>query len=121
MTPMDEREYRLSLRIDRRVVRTWIEAGWLGDSRGDRLSDGEVARLALIGDLKDRFGVNDEGIDVILALIDQVYGLRRSLRTVLAATARNRSPATKRPAGARRLKPKARRSLPRRPASPRSS
>ncbi|HKQ95640.1 MAG TPA: transcriptional regulator [Aestuariivirgaceae bacterium] len=121
MTPMDEREYRLSLRIDRRVVRTWIEAGWLGDNRGDGLSDGEVARLALIGDLKDRFGVNDEGIDVILALVDQVYGLRRSLRTVLASAARSRSIATKRPAGARRLKPKTRRSLPRRPASPRSS
>ena len=118
---MDERDYHLSLRIDRRVVRAWIEAGWIGDNGGDRLSDGEVARLALISDLKERFGVNDEGIDVILALVDQVYGLRRSLRTALAATARSRPAAAKRPAGARRLKPKARRSLPRRPASPRSS
>ena len=118
---MDEREFLVSMRIDRRVVRTWIEQGWVGTRRGDDLSESEVARVALIRDLKETFGVNDEGVDVILTLIDQIYGLRRSLRTVLAASARGRPAATKRTVGQRSFKPKARRSTRRRPAGPRSS
>ena len=118
---MDERELLVSMRIDRRVVRTWIEQGWVGAPRGDDLSESEVARVALIRDLKETFGVNDEGVDVILTLVDQIYGLRRSLRTVLAASARSRSAATKRTVGQRSFKPKARRSIRRRPAGPRSS
>ena len=118
---MDERQYLVSMRIDRRVVRTWIEHGWIGAIRGEDLSESEAARVALIRDLKETFGVNDEGVDVILTLVDQIYGLRRSLRTVLAASARTRSAATKRTVGQRSFKPKARRSVPRRPAGPRSS
>ena len=33
----------------------------------------------LIRDLRDDLGVNDEGISVILHLLDQVHGLRRSM------------------------------------------
>jgi len=33
----------------------------------------------LIRDLKADFGVNDEGVDVILHLVDQLHGLRRAL------------------------------------------
>jgi chaperone modulatory protein CbpM len=39
-------------------------------------SDTDVARAHLIRDLKSDFGVNDEGIDVILHLVDQLHGLR---------------------------------------------
>jgi hypothetical protein len=38
-----------------------------------------VARAQLIRDLKDDLGVNDEGVGVILNLVDQVHGLRRVL------------------------------------------
>ena len=41
-----------------------------------RFSDTDVARARLIQDLKGDFGVNDEGIDVILHLVDQLHGLR---------------------------------------------
>jgi chaperone modulatory protein CbpM len=41
-------------------------------------SDMDVARARLIQDLKVAFGVNDEGIDVILHLMDQLHGLRRA-------------------------------------------
>jgi chaperone modulatory protein CbpM len=39
----------------------------------------DVARAHFIRDLKADFGVNDEGVDVILHLVDQLYGLRRVL------------------------------------------
>jgi chaperone modulatory protein CbpM len=38
----------------------------------------DVARARLIRDLKDDFGVNDAGVDVILHLLDQLHGLRRA-------------------------------------------
>jgi chaperone modulatory protein CbpM len=41
-------------------------------------SDADIARAHLIRDLKSDFGVNDEGIDVILHLVDQLPGMRRA-------------------------------------------
>jgi chaperone modulatory protein CbpM len=41
-------------------------------------------RAHLIHDL-ERLGVNDEGIPVILDLVDQLHGLRRTLRDLLSA------------------------------------
>ena len=37
-------------------------------------------REHLIRDLKTDFGVNDEGVDVVLHLVDQLHGLRKALR-----------------------------------------
>jgi chaperone modulatory protein CbpM len=33
--------------------------------------------------LKEDFGVNDEGISLVLHLLDQVHGLRRSMRELV--------------------------------------
>jgi chaperone modulatory protein CbpM len=46
---------------------------------GPSFSDREIARALFIVDLKSTFQVNDEGIDVILHLIDQIHGLRYAL------------------------------------------
>ena len=45
----------------------------------------DLARARLIHDLKHNMGVNDEGLDVILHLIDQMHGLRRALAQALAS------------------------------------
>jgi chaperone modulatory protein CbpM len=37
-----------------------------------------MARARLIQDLTREFGVNNEGIDVILHLVDQLHGMRRA-------------------------------------------
>jgi len=119
---MREHEFYLSVRIERHVVETWIDAGWIVPREapeGRSFSAREAARVELIRDLKESFGVNDEGIDVILRLVDQVYGLRRSLRQVLSGSPRTRT-AVRRIAP-RRLKPKDRRATPRKPARPRTS
>ena len=82
------REFCLRARLGARTLSAWIEAGWLLPHRngeGDRFSEIDLARARLIRELKQDLGVNDEGIPVILDLVDQVHGLRRTLRELLAA------------------------------------
>ena len=41
--------------------------------------------MQLIRDLREDLGVNDEGISVILHLLDQMHGVRRSMQELLQA------------------------------------
>ena len=73
--------------VDADRLRAWIEYGWLLPSRdasGSGFSEIDVARARLIRDLQDDMGVNDEAISIILDLLDQMHGLRRALRDMLA-------------------------------------
>ena len=58
----------------------------------------DLARAGLIHDLKHNMGVNDEGLDVILHLIDQMHGLRRALAEALASMRERGTSAPGRPA-----------------------
>jgi chaperone modulatory protein CbpM len=71
-------------RFSNHELRRWIELGWLivEPDSGD-ISDINLARAHFILDLKQDFGVNDEGVDVILHLIDQMHSLRRTLQGAL--------------------------------------
>jgi chaperone modulatory protein CbpM len=46
-------------------------------------SEADLARAELIRDLMQDLGVNDEGVGVILNLLDQMHGLRRALAGTL--------------------------------------
>jgi chaperone modulatory protein CbpM len=64
------------------TLNAWIEEEWLipgGSSAEMSFSDIDIARARLIRDLKMDLGVNDEGIGVILNLLDQLHGMRRTL------------------------------------------
>ena len=78
-------EFLVRVRIERRSVESWIAAGWLIPQRDPELifSDIDLARAQLIRELKEDFGVNDEGISLILHLLDQIHGLRRSMHGAL--------------------------------------
>lgn len=73
--------------LDRARVQAWIEAGWIcpdsTPSERPQLSEVDLARAQLICDLQDDLGVNDEGVEVILDLLDQLYGLRQAVRDML--------------------------------------
>jgi chaperone modulatory protein CbpM len=59
----------------------WLEQRWLipePADAGSGFTEREVARARLIDDLENDFGVNNEGIDIILHLIDQLHGMRRA-------------------------------------------
>jgi chaperone modulatory protein CbpM len=79
---VSKQEFLTSSGIEAPTLEFWIEQQWLIPARTDAepgFSDTDVARARLIQDMKGDFGVNDEGIDVILHLVDQLHGLRRAL------------------------------------------
>src|SRR3982751_5274998 len=87
---MEISEFLVSARLDRENLEAWIEAGWLiptikGKTR--LFSEIDVARAQLIQDLKTGMGVNDEGIAIILDLLDQLYGIRGTLSGIASAVA----------------------------------
>ncbi len=67
-------------------LRVWIEYGWVRPVREEadyHFSELDIARVSLIADLRQRMGINEESVPVVLDLMDQIYGLRRELRRVL--------------------------------------
>ncbi len=74
--------------VTRMRLQTWVERGWLSPAQtdtGHAFSDLDIARCALIRQMRDDLEFDDETVPVLLALLDQVYGLRRELRAVLRA------------------------------------
>nr|WP_295382383.1 chaperone modulator CbpM [Pseudoxanthomonas sp.] len=68
--------------IRRETLTVWIEKAWITPAHGVtcvELTEVDVARAYLVRDLSDDLGVNEEGIDVALHLLDQIHGLRRLL------------------------------------------
>ena len=87
-------EFLVRVCIDRHSLESWIAAGWLIPQRDPELifSEIDLARAQLVRELKEDFGVNDEGISPILHLLDQVHGLRRSMHGALEEMRRLRHP-----------------------------
>jgi chaperone modulatory protein CbpM len=84
---MDAREFIARSDLDSPTVNAWIAAEWLVPIAGRNtahFSDVDLARVRLIKDLKADFGVNDEGMAIILHLLDQLHGLRCLLRDIQA-------------------------------------
>ena len=77
-------EFAGRTRVDQRLIESWVGEGWLiPHSAAEPLfTDLDVARARLIRELKEDFGVNDEGIGLILHLLDQVHGLRRQILSI---------------------------------------
>lgn len=63
-------------------LRAWIERSWVLpiSQEGTYLfDDADLARARLIAELHRDLEVNEEAMPVVLRLLDQVYGLRRTL------------------------------------------
>lgn len=76
------------LNIDREVLEGWVAEGWLLPamvSGEPDFAEIDVARAHLIIHLREAAGVNDEGVGIILDLVDQLQGLRVRGRQLLAA------------------------------------
>jgi chaperone modulatory protein CbpM len=76
--------------LDSRMVNAWIGEEWLlpaSARTGLDFSEADFARALLIRDLKVDLGVNDEGIAIVLHLLDQLHGLRSLLKDIRAADA----------------------------------
>lgn len=85
---IDFNEFVLRARLSQEIVEAWVAEGWLRPRRteqGPAFSEMDVSRAQLIQDLRKDLGVNEEGIAIILDLIDQMHGLRRTLRELCDA------------------------------------
>ena len=68
--------------VPRQTLELWLEQSWIipeQTAAGPRFSDRDVARARLIIELRDNFGANEPGIDLILHLMDQLHGMRWAL------------------------------------------
>lgn len=75
-------------RLQLRELRQWVRAGWVRPAASDNgplFDEVDVARLRLICDLKKEMGLPADAVPTILALLDQVHGLRRELRALAEA------------------------------------
>jgi chaperone modulatory protein CbpM len=85
---MEHDEFLIRARLDGNMLEGWVAAGWLTPNAEEgmqQFSEIDLARARLIQDLRRDIGVNDEGVGVILDLIDQLHGLRRTLGRLLTA------------------------------------
>jgi len=68
-------------------LRVWVRQGWIRPAAQAEpgFSEADLARAALIRDLEDKLGFDEEQVPVLLNLIDQIHGLRAELKTMLEA------------------------------------
>ena len=79
-------EFLSRTQLDQETLEVWIEEQWLipGETAGEpAFSEIDLARAKLIRDLKQDMGVNNEGIGIILDLLDQVHSLRQAMAETL--------------------------------------
>ena len=74
--------------LDQETLEVWIEEEWLvpSETAGEpAFSEADLARAKLIRDLIHDMGVNNEGVGVILNLLDQMHSLRKAMADMLPA------------------------------------
>lgn len=74
-------------KIGEKFITTCIDNEWIIPCNCDNvlLDREDIARMLLIEDLKNNFGVNDEAIPIILHLIDQIHSLQAQVKRFLKA------------------------------------
>ncbi len=75
--------------IGRTLIIDWIARGWVrvdgADPDGWRFAEIDIARVQLIRELRIDLEVDEQALPVVLSLVDQVHGLRRSLERAIRA------------------------------------
>ncbi len=74
--------------IDRSTVETYVERTWVRPvekSSTVYFEEIDVARIRLINHMKQEFMVDDEAMDIVLSLLDQLYGARERMRCLTRA------------------------------------
>ena len=80
-------EFSLQFGVERQTLHVWISRRWL-IAENETMREIDVARARLIRDMQTDLGVNDEGVDVALHLLDQVHELRRMMADLRRRTGR---------------------------------
>ncbi|MEX0759049.1 MAG: chaperone modulator CbpM [Tistlia sp.] len=76
------------LQVQQVEVESFVQQSWvipLREEGGYFFDEADKARIELIVELRCDMAVNDEAVPVILNLLDQLYGLRRTLGEIREA------------------------------------
>ena len=79
---ISEQDFLARSGVDREQLDVWINEEWLIPNKlaGEFGFTGiDIARARFIRDLQENFGVNTQGVDIVLHLVDQLHGIRRTL------------------------------------------
>ena len=90
MIALDELLLRIA-DLERGELLHWVENRWvLPERRGESwlFHEVDIARVELIVEIRREFAVDDEALPLVLGLLDQVYHLRRQMRRLSDALAR---------------------------------
>jgi chaperone modulatory protein CbpM len=74
--------------IEQSELQLWVEKQWVLPLEQDgqfTFSEGDVARVQMIVDLRRDLAIDEEAMSVVLDLLDKLYGLRRQMRDLLSA------------------------------------
>jgi chaperone modulatory protein CbpM len=91
MITMEEALQRLDAIVDRITLENYIQRAWVRPIEQGQIwyfEEIDIARIQLVHHLRQDILVNDEGMDVVLRLLDQVYDLRERMRTLQYAIER---------------------------------
>lgn len=82
---MNIKEINLNYRLSETFIIECIESKWISpcDCEKNLLDEEDLARLLLIRDLKEDFGVNNEAVPIILHLIDEIHALQSQVKRFL--------------------------------------
>ena len=75
-------------RLTARRLRAFIEAGCVvpAEIGGERVfREADLARLELLCELAEDFGLDEDGLALVMSLIDQLHGLRHEMRALMRA------------------------------------
>jgi len=76
--------------LERRDLTRWMENRWVLPERHAGtwvFHEVDIARVELIIGIRRDFAIDDEAMGLVLALLDQVYGMRRQMRRLCDAVA----------------------------------
>ena len=76
--------------LDAAALQHWVAQGWVMPRRDDgsdrlRFDPSDVARIHLICELHYELQIEEDTMPVVLSLLDQLYGARHSLASLIAA------------------------------------
>lgn len=71
--------------LDQAQLQEWIAEGMLRAEPGPSFTEIDVARIALIMELRNELALDDAALPVVLSLLDQLYTLRRELAALRGA------------------------------------
>jgi chaperone modulatory protein CbpM len=67
-------------------LQEWMAEGMVRAEPGPNFTEIDVARIALMMELRDDLALDDAALPVVLSLLDQLYTLRRELAALRATT-----------------------------------